>query len=248
MKLIKIVQNRRIQMNSLQKIGGVAALIHAVAYVVGIVLFVSLLSPLMNSEPGQYMAFVVDNQALMYIWILICYWVAAAAVVVMALALYERLQAGSTALVQTATVFGFIWAGLIIGSGNLMLNDFSVVADLYHKAPAQAETVWLALEAVENGLVSGNELVGSLWVLLLSLAAWRTGRLTRALNYLGLALGMVGLSTSILAFIPAVKDFIMTFGLGMIGWSVWVGIVMVHSNAGAAAKKPAVMMARPRTG
>lgn len=235
-------------MNNLQKWGGFAALIHAVAYVVGIVLFVTLLSPLMNSEPGQYMAFVVDNQAFMYMWILICYWVAAAAVVVMALALYEQLKAGSTALVQTATVFGLIWAGLIIGSGNLMLNDFGVVADLYSKAPAQAETIWLALEAVENGIVSGNELVGSLWVLLLSLAALRTGGLARALNYLGLALGMVGLITGILAFIPAVKDVIMTFGLGMIAWSLWLGIVMVRSNPGAVAKKPAAMMAHPRTG
>lgn len=235
-------------MDNLQKTGGVAALIHAAAYVVGIIFFVTLLSPLMNSDPGQYMAFVADNQALMYVWTLICYWVAAAAVVVMALALYERLKAGSTTLMQTATVFGFIWAGLIIGSGNLMLNDFGVVADLYRKAPAQAETIWLALEAVENGIVSGNELVGSLWVLLLSLAALQTGGLTRALNYLGLALGMVGLSTGILAFIPAVKDVIMTFGLGMIVWSAWLGVVMWRSNPGAAAKQPAAIVARPRTG
>lgn len=235
-------------MDNLQKTGGVAALIHAAAYMVGIIFFVTLLSPLMNSDPGQYMAFVADNQALMYIWTLICYWVAAAAVVVMALALYERLKAGSPALMQTATVFGFIWAGLIIGSGNLMLNDFGVVANLYSKAPAQAETIWLALEAVENGIVSGNELVGSLWVLLLSLAALRTGGLTRALNYLGLALGLVGLITGILAFIPVVKDFIMTFGLGMIVWSAWLGIVMWRSNPGAAAKTPAAMMAHPRIG
>ncbi len=109
-------------MDNLQKMGGLAALIHAAAYGVGIVFFVTLLSPLMNSEPGQYMAFVADNQALMYLWTLICYWVAAAAVVVMALALYERLKAGSTALAQTATVFGFIWAGLIIGSLNPIIR------------------------------------------------------------------------------------------------------------------------------
>ena len=93
----------------------------------------------------------------------------------------------------------------------------------------------MALDAVETGIVSGNELVGSLWVLLLSLAALRTGGFPRALNYLGVALGVVGILTGILAFIPAVKDIIMIFGLGMIAWSAWVGIVMLRNRPGAAA-------------
>src|SRR3990172_6985881 len=107
-------------MNNLKKMGGIAALSHALAYVVGIVLAFTLIFPVLDADPGQYMAFVADNQPLMHIWILGCYWIAAVALVVMALALYERLKAGSPALVQTATVFGFIWAGLIIGSANLM--------------------------------------------------------------------------------------------------------------------------------
>src|SRR5574341_680975 len=106
-----------------QKMGGVAALFHAAAYVVGIVLGVTLIFPILDSDPGQYMAFVANNHSLMYLWNLISYWGSAVTLVVMALALYERLKAGSPALVQTATVFGFIWAGLIIASGNLMLFD-----------------------------------------------------------------------------------------------------------------------------
>jgi hypothetical protein len=46
---------------------------------------------------------------------------------------------------------------------------------------------------------------------------------------------VAGLLPSILAFIPAVKDFIMIFGLGMIAWSVWVGIVMLRRSPGSAA-------------
>jgi len=232
-------------MKNLQKMGGIAALIHAAAYVVGIVLGVTLIFPLLNSDPGQYMAFVADNQAIVYIWNLSCYWVAAVALVVLALALYERLKAGSPALVQTATIFGFIWAALIIGSANLMLRDVGVIADLYGKDPAQAETVWLALDAVENGIVSGNELVGSLWVLLLSLAALRTGGLPKALNYLGVALGVAGLLTGILAFIPAFR--VQMIFAGMIVWSVWVGIVMLRSRPSTAAQKTDAFVPRQRT-
>lgn len=221
-------------MDHLQKMGGVAALLHAAAYVVGLVLGVTLMFPILDADPGQYMAFVADNQAIVYVWNLISYWGAAITLVIMALALYERLKAGSPALAQTATVFGLIWAGLIIGSANLMLRDVGIIADLYGKDPAQAATVWAALEAVENGIVSGNELVGSLWVLLLSFAALRAGELTRALNYLGVVLAIAG----ILTLVPALAGtMIMIFGPGMIVWSVWLGIVMLRRGPSAAAKK-----------
>ena len=214
-------------MKDLQKIGGIAALIHAAAYVVGIVLGVTLIFPILDADPGGYLAFLADNQTLMYLWNLISYWGSAITLVIMALALYERLKTSSPTLVQAATVFGFIWAGLIIVSGNLMLRDVGSVAYLYAKNPAQAETVWAALEAVENGIVSGNELVGSLWVTLISFAALRTGGLTRALNYLGMALGAAG----ILTIVPALAGTtVMIFGPGMIVWSVWLGIVMLRNS------------------
>ena len=68
-------------MKDLQKVGGVAALIQAAAYVVGIVLGVTLIFPLLNSDPAQYIAFLTDNQTLMHMWNLISYWVSAIALV-----------------------------------------------------------------------------------------------------------------------------------------------------------------------
>ncbi|CAG0926978.1 hypothetical protein TFLX_00288 [Thermoflexales bacterium] len=228
-------------MNNLQKWGGSAALLHAAAYVVGLVLGVTLIFPLLEASPDQYLKFLADNQTLMYLWNLISYWGSAITLVVMALALYERLRSSSPALMQIATVFGFIWAGLIIASGNLMLHNLGVVVDLYGKDPAQAQAAWTALEAVENGIVSGNELVGSLWVLLLSLAVLKTGELTKALSSLGVVLGIAGLLT----IIPALAEaMIMIFGPGMIVWSVWMGIVMLRRSSSAAVQKPAAFAAR----
>ncbi len=163
----------------------------------------------------------------MYIWNLISYWGSAITLVVMALALYHRLKAGSPALVQTATVFGLIWAALIIGSANLMLRDSGVIASLYGKDPAQAAALWPALEAVELGIVSGNELVGSLWVLLLSFAALRSGGLSKVLNYFGVAISTAG----ILTIVPGLAEtMIMIFGPGMIVWSIWLGVVLLMGS------------------
>ncbi len=214
-------------MKTFLKAGGIAALLHAAAYIVGIVLGVTLIFPILDANPGQYVAFVAENQALVDLWNLISYWGSAITLVVMALALYQRLKAGSPALAQTATVFGLIWAALIIGSANLMLRDSGVISSLYGKDPVQAAALWPVLEAVENGIVSGNELVGSLWVLLISIAALRTRGFARAFNYFGVAVSFAGILTMIPSLVESMR---MVFGPGMIVWSIWLGIVLLMES------------------
>ena len=82
-------------MNDFQKIGGVAALIEAAAYVVGFGLYFILLDSSGYVGPVQKVAFLVDNQAIMHIGNLFIYVVFSVFLVVLALALYERLKAGS---------------------------------------------------------------------------------------------------------------------------------------------------------
>jgi hypothetical protein len=226
-------------MNNLQRAGGLAALLHAAAYGMAMILGFTLIFPLLNAAPDQYLKFLAENQALVYVWNWIGYWGSAITLVIMVLALYQLLKDRAPALAQTATAFGLIWAGLIIASGNLMLHDAGVVAELYGHDPAQAATAWTALESVEVGITSGNELVGSLWVLLLSVAALRTGQLSRALNVLGVVLGAAGMLT----IVPALYDtLVMVFGPGMIFWSAWAGIVLLRRRPAAAARQAATFV------
>ena len=216
-------------MNSFQRAGGLAALLHAAALLVAIILGLTVMFPLLEAAPDQYLKFLAENEALVYVWNFIGYWGSAIALVIIVLALYERTKDHAPTLAQSAAAFGLIWAGLIIASGNLMLHNGGVVAELYRQDPAQAAVAWTALESVEVGITSGNELVGSLWVLLLSVAALRTGRLSRPLSrplsWLGVALGAVG----ILTLVPALDESLrMIFGSGMIVWSVWVGLVLLR--------------------
>jgi hypothetical protein len=173
-------------MKNLQKFGGVSALGHAAALVVGMVVSLTLMLPLLDTAPDQALKFLSSNQTLVFLWNLIVAWGSAITFVVLLLALYERMKAGSPAFMRATVVFGFLWAGLTIGTGNLMLQNFGVVANLHGSAPAQA-AAWTAL-------------VRSLWVLLLSLAVLRAGGLTRAPGYLGLFLGVAGILTLVPAF------------------------------------------------
>ena len=174
----------------------------------------------------------LDNQTFLHILYLIVYVVWGVFLVVLALALYERLKAGSPAIVQTATVFGLIWAAVIIVAGNIYISGMETVVDLYSKDPAQAATVWLAIDSVFAALGGSNEVLGGIWVLLVSWAALRAGEFSRALNYLGAAIGVAG----IVSVVPALAEyFIYIFALGQIVWFIWLGIVMLRSSPSAAA-------------
>ena len=233
-------------MNDLQKIGGVAALIAAATYVVGLGLFFTLLAPYYGTKDldlGQFVAFLADNQAIVFIWHLIIFVVNGVFLVVLALALHQRLKAGSPAIVQTATAFGFIWAALVFAGGLVAINGLGVVVDLYGKDPAQAATVKLALDSVESGINNSDRLVGALWVLLVSWAALRAGGLPRALNYLGVVLGVAALVSTV---VPALKDAGAVFGLGLIVWWAWLGIVLLRSSPSPVAQTPDAIAAQLR--
>ncbi len=233
-------------MKNLQKMGGVAALIDAATYLVSLGLLFTLLTPMANTDLdlGQFMAFYIKNQTLVFIWHMTMYMVNGVFLVTLALALYERLKVGSPALAQMATVFGLIWATLVFTSGLITNHGLNVVVALYGKDPAQAATVKLMLDTVTLGIDSSDRFLGCLWVLLISWAAMRAKELPKALNYLGLVLGVAGLVSTAA---PVLKDLGVAFGLGIIVWWIWLGIVMLRSHPSTAAQKTDAFVSRYST-
>ncbi|UCG26274.1 MAG: DUF4386 family protein, partial [Chloroflexota bacterium] len=202
---------------NLQRMGGIAALYEAAAYIVGMVGFLTVVDVAGVADPVEQVALMADNQAFLYAMHLIVYVLWAIFLVVLALALYERLKAGSRAMALTATVFGIIWAAVIIVAGTIHNAGMENVVDLYGQDPAQAATAWLAIDSVFQGLGGSNEVLGGIWILLISWAALRAGKFPKALNYLGLAIGAAG----IVSVVPALAEyFIYIFALGQIVWFV----------------------------
>lgn len=219
-------------MKTLQRFGGFAALYLAAAYIVGMIGFLAIVDVSSVADPVQKVALMADNLTFLYILHLIVYVVWGVFMVVLALALYERLKAGSPAMALTATIFGIFWGCVIIISGMINNVGMQTVVDLYSKDPAQAGTVWLTIDSVLGGLAGSNEALGGIWILLLSWAALRTGELSRALNYLGVVVGLAG----VISIVPALAELLIyIFALGQIVWFVWLGMVLLRSNPVASA-------------
>ncbi len=215
--------------SDLQKLGGIAALIEAALYVTGFALFLTILDPSGYVGHVQQVAFLADNQVASYIAYLLIYVVFGVVLVVLVLALHARFKNDSPAIMQTATAFGLIWAGLVIASGMIANIGNSTVVALFSENQDQAVSLWLAIITVQEALGGGNEIVGCLWVLLLSWAALRAGKLPKVLNYLGVLVGLAG----ILTVVPAFDVLMDVFGLGQIVWFAWLGIVMLREDPSA---------------
>ena len=224
-------------MKNLQKMGGIAALYEAAVYVLAMLFFLIVVDYPSLVDPVEKVALLVDNQTIMYIMYLLSYVVFSIVLVVLALALYDRLKDGSLAMMQIATAIGLIWAAVVIASGYVFNMGMDTVVELYGKDPAQAATVWLAIESASEGLGGAKgEILGGLWMLLVSWAALRGGGLPKVLNYLGVVVGVAGLVSAV----PALEMLALVFGLGQIVWFVWLGIVLLRgSPTSAPARSPA---------
>jgi hypothetical protein len=157
-----------------------------------------------------------------YIWNLVIYVLFGVVQAILTLAIHERLKESAPALSQIAAALGLIWSALVIGSGMVSNIGAATVLEMYITNPEQSGTVWAAVDAVCRGIGGGNEIVGGLWVVILSWAAMRGG-LPKALNIAGMVFGLAGIVT----LVPMLMDVGALFGLGLIVWYIWVGVVLL---------------------
>ena len=207
--------------------GAIGALTAAATFVFGIALFVTSLSDYTESDAttAESVEFLVGHQSTLFAWYVVIFLVFGVAIIPLARALHQRLADVSPQLADIGAIFAYIWAGLMFATGMISNIGITAVADLDETDPAAAEALWSSIDTVTDGLGGGNELVGGMWILLVSLAAWGTNRLPRGLNVLGIISAVAGLIT----LVPGLSDVGMIFGLGSIAWFAWTGFVLLRS-------------------
>lgn len=213
----------------LPRIGGIASLVAAGTFAYGIALFATSFADYTDPDttPAEAVDFLLDHQGILLAWYIGIFIVFGAALVPMGLSLRSRLVGGAPILANTAAVFAMIWAGLMFATGMISNIGIESVADLAESDPDGAVTVWSSIDAVTDGLGGGNELVGGIWILLVSIAGIATSRLPRWLNVVGIVSAVAGAIT----VVPAFEAVEMVFGLGSIVWFVGVGVALLRNDS-----------------
>ena len=96
-------------MKTLQKFGGIAALYMAISHLIGIVIFIVILDVLSITDPAQKLAMNIEKQTVIFSTNLLMYVFFGFALIVLSLALYDRMKSGAPALMQVATAIGIVW-------------------------------------------------------------------------------------------------------------------------------------------
>ncbi|WDE12424.1 hypothetical protein [Thalassomonas haliotis] len=212
-------------MSNLQKFAGIAAISQALIYILAFIVFGAVLQYPTGDDVMLKFQFLADNLLLLSVMNLIAYVLFGILLTVMVMALHERFKQQAGALSRFACVFGFLWVGLVIASGMIDNIGMAAVLKLSETEPEQARIMWLTLMVLVEGIGGGNELVGGLWVLVLSFAGWKSHALSKPLFYLGVFVGTAGISTCYPADVLTE-----IFGLSQIVWFIWMGIFMLSNK------------------
>jgi hypothetical protein len=215
-------------MKSVTKTAGAAAIALAFCYLFGFAMLTTVMNPGDTTDwtEIQKLAFVLERSALFHLWHIVIYVLFGIALVTLASLLHRLLETPESALMAVATPFAFIWAGLVIASGMLASVGLSAVSEIYPRSAGEAVQLWLAIGTVQNGLGGGVEIVGGVWILLLSASALRSRRLLPvALNWIGVAVGIAGIAT----IVPALSRLGAVFGLVQIVWFSGIGAVLLRA-------------------
>jgi hypothetical protein len=215
-----------------QQAGGVAALYLALAYIAAMPYFLLVADYQGATTAADKVAVIVSNYSSMYAMYLVTYVFFGIALGVLAFALYDRLKAAASSTMRVATAIGLLWSVALVTSGMVWNYGMTTIVALAKTDPAQAQQAWQAIEPVSSALGgAGGEILGGLWVLLVSVVALRSGVLPKLLGWFGVALGVVGLTS----VVPPLHDAAIVFGLLQIAWFVWVGVSLLMTKATAAA-------------
>lgn len=216
-------------MSSLRIPAGLSAISLGLIYIAAFVYFGAFFSYPASGSPADKMRFLADHQlavSVVYFSIYVLFGVLLAILVV---GLHEMLKAVTPSIAPVASVFGVVWVGLVIASGMIYTIGLDQSVNLLAESPDKAFDLWRTVSVIGNSLGGGNEIVGGLWVLLVSLGALQAAVLSRALNYLGCLVGIAGIAT----VYPA-EMLTQVFGLSQIVWFVWLGVMILRSDDTAA--------------
>lgn len=213
-------------MTYLQKFAGIAAISEGLIYIVAFVYFGVFFDYPAGGTPADQMANLKDIQlsySMMYFLIYLVFGIVLAVLVV---GLHEKLKQTNDPIVTIGSLFGVVWVGLVIASGMISNIGLDHAIGLAEKSPEKALEMWSTVSVITESLGGGNELVGGLWVLLVSVAAINVSCFTRALNWLGVFVGLAGIAT-----VYPHDIFTEIFGVSQIIWFFWLGVCLLSQKS-----------------
>lgn len=221
-----------------QKWGGVAAIIQACIYVFGFILFFIVLETASYGEPSALLHYTLLNRDRFYAGYIVIGIVFSFALIVLAQALHQRLQHNAKQLMDFATLNAYLWSGFVLSSTFIYLTGIEVIASIYEVDEDSALTIFQSTSIIVDALGGGIELLGAVWVMLVSYVGIKLNVYHRLIHFWGLGVGAAGILTLLKGFTFSSSNIMFEaasaiFGLGQILWFIGLGSAMLMDTSEA---------------
>ena len=164
-------------------------------YAVAFIYFDAFWTYPFEGSPLEKMVYLAENQFAFSVIYFLLYAVFGIFLAFLVIGLYEQIRPANDAFAEAASVFGIARVALVIASVMLAHVGLPHAIDLMDLSPEDAFEMWRLISVLIESLGGGNELVGGLWMLLISPAALKAKVFPQWLNYLGLIVGISGIAT-----------------------------------------------------
>jgi hypothetical protein len=211
---------------TLLRSGGIAAIGMALCYVAMAVIFFGMLSMPQGLDTAGKIQYLQQHHLLVASGYGIGYLLFGVLLAILLQTLQQVFANRPSALFRLAERFGNVWLVLMLASGMVALIGLQMVFRLMESDPQQALALYNTRNLLTEALGGGIELVGGLWVLLLSISGLQQQCLGKALHVLGLVVGVLGILT-VMHTLPFLKD---AFGVTQLIWFIWLGISLMRAT------------------
>ncbi|MEC8418399.1 MAG: hypothetical protein VXZ36_11320, partial [Pseudomonadota bacterium] len=130
---------------------------------------------------------------------------------------------------------GNIWATFVLASTFIFLVSLPFLANYAKTSEDNAIVVLNSVDIVIDALGGGIELLGALWVLLISYMGIKANKYAKTIHIIGIAVGIAGIFTLFSGLSALEGNMVFEastsiFGLGQIIWFLLLGVVMAKAT------------------
>ena len=202
--------------------GALSAFGMALCYISMFIIFGALLSFPNTDDLGTKIQYIAEHRTLISLSYFIGYLLFGCLLLVSIQAIHNRMNMRSSSLLNSASLFGLVWVVLMMCSGMIAMIAMDKMIKLHAEGSIHAESLFMSYATLVDALGGGIELVGGLWVLLLSIVGLRDKHLSKGLNLLGIWVGLFG----VLTLFHTISELKEVFGLSQIAWFIWMALVL----------------------
>jgi hypothetical protein len=230
-------------MKDFQRIGGVAALYQA-AFVIGSLMFLIVGSGAMGLSVQDVMdgtsKYLAAQSTYRTAFVLqtaggIAY---SAAILILALALYERWSTTSATLTRTATAAALVASTAFLFLGIAFIVGLPGIIKLDAQDHTQGYTAWVVFNAVTFGFREAANFALGGYLILIGWVMLRARDLPRPLAYIGFLAGAGNLMRLVIAPLGLVGT------VALIVWVAWIGFALLRSRSLVASSAGSAVPAR----